>query len=63
MLRSIFDFEYEFDSKDRVKTMKMLRREDNKTEIFNRFNELWENANLVHNEIAANEYLENKPFV
>ena len=33
--------------------------DDNKTEIFNRFNELWENANLVHNEIAANEYLEN----
>ena len=33
--------------------------DDNKTEIFNRFNELLENANLVHNEIAANEYLEN----
>ena len=33
--------------------------DDNKTEIFNRFNELWENANLVHNETAANEYLEN----
>ena len=33
--------------------------DDNKNEIFNRFNELWENANLVHNEIAANEYLEN----
>ena len=33
--------------------------DENKNEIFNRFNELWENANLVHNEIAANEYLEN----
>ena len=33
--------------------------DDNKNEIFNRFNELWENANLHHDEKAANEYLEN----
>jgi len=33
--------------------------DDNKNEIFSRFNELWENANLVHNQTAANEYLEN----
>lgn len=33
--------------------------DENKTEIFNRFNELWENANLVNDETAANEYLEN----
>jgi len=33
--------------------------DDNKNEIFSRFNELWENANLHHDEKAANEYLEN----
>ena len=33
--------------------------DDNKNEIFNRFNELWENANLHFDEKAANEYLEN----
>lgn len=33
--------------------------DNNKKEIFQRFNELWENANLVFNEKLANEYLEN----
>ena len=33
--------------------------DDNKNEIFNRFNELWENANLLHDKTAANKYLEN----
>lgn len=33
--------------------------DDNKTEIFNRFNELWENANLVFDEKEADLYLEN----
>ena len=33
--------------------------DENKNEIFNRFNELWENANLYHNQEAANKYLEN----
>ena len=33
--------------------------DNNKKDIFQRFNELWENANLVFNEKLANEYLEN----
>ncbi|MPL89705.1 Bifunctional transcriptional activator/DNA repair enzyme Ada [bioreactor metagenome] len=33
--------------------------DNNKKEIFQRFNELWENANLVFDEKLANEYLEN----
>lgn len=33
--------------------------DNNKNEIFNRFKELWENANLCFDEKAANEYLEN----
>lgn len=33
--------------------------DDNKNEIFNRFNELWENANLVFDEKEAALYLEN----
>lgn len=33
--------------------------DNNKNEIFNRFKELWENANLYFDEKAANEYLEN----
>lgn len=33
--------------------------DNNKEEIFQRFNELWENANLVFDEKLANEYLEN----
>ena len=33
--------------------------DDNKTEIFNRFNELWENANFNHEEKTAQEYLNN----
>ena len=33
--------------------------DDNKKEIFQRFNELWENANLVFDEKLACEYLEN----
>ena len=33
--------------------------DDNKTKIFNRFNELWENANLNHDEKTAQEYLDN----
>ena len=31
----------------------------NKEAIFNRFNELWENANLLHDDIKAQTYLEN----
>ncbi|RXJ57938.1 bifunctional helix-turn-helix domain-containing protein/methylated-DNA--[protein]-cysteine S-methyltransferase [Candidatus Marinarcus aquaticus] len=31
----------------------------NKEEVFQRFNELWENANLIFDEKLANEYLEN----
>ncbi|WP_294883175.1 MULTISPECIES: methylated-DNA--[protein]-cysteine S-methyltransferase [unclassified Sulfurimonas] len=33
--------------------------DENKNEIFKRFNELWENANLHFDEKAAREYLEN----
>lgn len=33
--------------------------DNNKEDIFQRFNELWENANLVFDENKANEYLEN----
>ena len=33
--------------------------DDNKTKIFNRFNELWENANLNHDDKTAQEYLDN----
>lgn len=33
--------------------------DDNKTEIFNRFKELWQNANLNHNEKTAQEFLNN----
>ena len=33
--------------------------DNNKNEIFSRFKELWENANLCFDEKAANEYLEN----
>lgn len=33
--------------------------DNNKEEIFERFRELWENANLLHDDAKAREYLEN----